>query len=169
MVKRALRYGLVLAVFLSGVFLLVVGLGGQPFLDPKQLLIDGVLFAIFIAFGIREFKSLDNGGYLHFWQGMSIGFMVYGIAIISFMVFLSVYFLVDEHFMSNYQEAARAYYEGKRALFEEEFGTDMYNKALDEVRNATPMALIGGAAIKKVFAAFLVTPVISLFLRKKPK
>ena len=169
MFKRALRYGLVLSAFLAGVFALIVGLGGQPFLDPKQLLIDGVLFAIFIAFAMREFKALDNDGYLHFWQGMTIGFMVYGISIVAFTAFLGLYFLLDENFMTSYQQAAMNYYESKRMLFEEEFGVEMYNKALEEVRNDTPGELIGGAAIKKVFAAFLVTPVISLFLRKKPK
>ncbi len=169
MLRRSTKYGLVAAAFAIGIFFMTMLLGESPFLDPNQLVIDIVLFSIFVGFAAREYKSLEKGGYLHFWEGMSIGFLVYSIAILTFVLSLYVYFFIQPEALQDYESAALAYYEMKRETFEREFGKDMYQSALEDVRNVTVSQLIWGAALKKLFAAFLVTPVMSIILRKKPK
>ncbi len=168
MIRISVKYGVVTSLFLMLVWALSIVFDGEPLLDPNQLIIDVVVFTIFIGFATKEFRSLSNPPVLHFWQGMTVGFVVYMVAVSLFVVVGYFYAILSENFLTNYQANALDYYSQKQELFVSEFGEEMYEKALDDVRNATISQLIWGAALKKVFAAFLVTPVISVILRKKP-
>ncbi len=169
MIKRSWKYGLLCSIFLIGIFAFTVFIGTNPFINFGSFLVDIVLFAVFVGFASYEFKNYANGGYLHFWQGMSIGFFVYIIAILSFAALLALYFLVNADFMAFYEKTGLAYYEGRRELWVEEFGQEAYDQQVQGIQGRSLWGLWGEALGKKVFAAVIPTPIMALILRKKPK
>ena len=109
MFKVAKKFGFACGGILIGIFMLSKSIGVVPFIDYNQFFLDIVFFAVFVGFASREFKRGFNGGYLHFWQGMTVGFFVYAIAIVIFLIFLIAYFLIDVNALQDYQQATRGY------------------------------------------------------------
>lgn len=169
MIRRSLKYSLICGLFLIGTFVLSFSFSINPFLDQNTLFIDVVLFGLFVGFASWEYKNYENSKFLHFWEGMTIGFFVYGIAIGTFIIFLFLYFWLDDSLLENYKVLATEYYENHRVEYLEQIGSDTYEQALLSVENATVSQLVFGTSLKKIFAAFIVTPVVSIILRKKPE
>ncbi|MEM9326701.1 MAG: DUF4199 domain-containing protein [Bacteroidota bacterium] len=169
MIQRAWKYGLFCALFLIGIFAFNYLRGTNPFLDRNLFLVDIVLFAVFVWFAAKEFKIYAYRGFLHFWQGMTIGFFVYTIAIFAYGVVLSIYLTADGEFLAFHQSSVLSYYESNRDLFVEKWSQEEFDKAIEVVNATTNWDLIRDAVIKKLFAAVIPTPIVALILRKKPK
>ena len=169
MIKRAWKYGVICGIFLLGIFAFTYYVGTNPFLDRTLVLVDIVLFALFAGFAMHEFKTYANGGYLHFWQGMTTGFIVYTIAVVLYGVVLAVYLSSNEGFLAFHHSSVLAYYEANKAMFIEKWSQEEYDKAISAVQQTTNWDLIRDGVIKKLFAAVIPTPIMALILRKKPK
>ena len=169
MFKVSIRYALFCSLFLVGLFFLSGVFGINPLIDLTHLFFDILIFAVFIFFGLKDFKTNFGEGYLHFWQGMTIGFFIYSLTALVFTVVLVVYFLIDQSAIPEYKEAAISFLESRRAVYEEQFGIEGFKVQLEGVEKVTLTDLVVSSAVKKIIAGFFVTPVISIILRKKPK
>ena len=169
MFKVAIRYALIGAIFLVVLFFLSGVFGVNPLIDLSHLLFDVIIFSVFIFFAEKDYKENLGNGFLHFWQGMTIGFFVYSSATLVFSLVLGIYFQTDPSILSDYQEAATAFLESKREQYTEQFGEGGFNIQLEGIKTVTLLDLWVSSAVKKIIAGFFVTPVISIILRKKPK
>ncbi len=110
-----------------------------------------------------------DGGLFHFWQGMTIGFLVYTVATAVFSVLLLVYFEIITEALSSYKIAAIEFLNAKKELYLEEFGTDEFQSQIAAIEEISSFDLVLSATLKKLLAGFFITPVISIILRKQPK
>lgn len=169
MVKSSVKYSILCGLFLAALFWVSVKFGSNPLLDIRHFLFDLVIYFLFIYFAQREFKTYSNDGYLHFWQGMSIAFIVYLPAAVIFTVSMLLILETDPGIMENYREGALAFLESKKDVLLEGISEEEYANRVSEVNSVTISSLVISSGLKKILAGFFVTPVVSIILRKKPK
>jgi len=169
MIKPSIKYAILCGVFVLGLFFVSMNFGSNPLLDPRHFFFDLAVFFLFIYFAGKEFKDVRNGGFLHFWQGISIGFIVFIPAVLIFSLALYVIFEVYPTLIEEYKEGAKAFLESRKEIFLEEFTEDQFEKQVVSVDDVTSSRLVLNTFWKKLFAGFLVTPVVAIILRKKPK
>lgn len=168
MLKVSLKYAVICGVFVIIAFYLSFYFGSNPLIDVRHLLFDVLIFALFIFFAEKEFKVYQNDGVLHFWQGMTIGFLVYTGASVIFFISQMIYFNVDSDALVNYQEAATNFLKERSDLFLEKLGEEGFQSQLAEIQKVTAWSLILNTSVKKLIAGFFITPLISIILRKQP-
>ena len=169
MLRRSIKYALICGFFTIGAFAVTFALEGNPFLDISHLLFDVLIFALFIGFAVYEFKSYEKGGYLKFWEGMTLSFLVYMQATVVFGIFLAIYFMVSNDPLQEYQQAATAFLESGKSTYLEKFSEERYQQEWDELQNLTLGGLFLNTLLKKIISGFFVAPIISIILRKNPK
>jgi hypothetical protein len=168
-IRNSARFALICGVFVSILFVLARYLNSNPLVEINHLFIDTVIFGVFIFFAASDFKKYRNGGILHFWQGMSIGFIVYFSASVIFTIFLLIYFQLDDTLLSDYIRDAMNFLEVRSDEYINEFGQEQFEEQKKAINETNAGGLVRTAAIKKIIAGLFVTPVISIILRKKPK
>ncbi len=166
--RSTFKYALIAGVFMILIYHLSFWLGVNPQIDLGHLFVDLVLIGLFVFFAEKDFKTYRNAGILHFWQGMTIGFLVYAIGAVVFLLGQIIYYHFDAEAVINYQSAATKFLEERSDLFIEKFGEEMYQIQLEEIHRVTQWDLIQESTLKKVIAGFFITPVISIILRKQP-
>ncbi|SNT13757.1 Protein of unknown function [Ekhidna lutea] len=169
MVKPALKYSILCGVFLIGLFFISINFGSNPLLDSRHFWFDLGVYFLFIFFAGKEHKDFRNGGFLHFWQGITIGFIVFIPAVLLFEGTLYLTLNVDSDLMEAYREGARALLKQNEEFYMEELGEAALKERYDAISDMTPAQLIQMTFRNKLFSAFLITPVVAIILRKKPK
>ena len=169
MAKSSIKYMLLCSVFLLGIFFISIGFGSNPLIDIRHFIFDVAVFFLFIFFAGKEFKDFNNGGFLHFWQGISIGFLVVIPAVIIFSLALYVIFELNPELIEGYKTGARAFLKEREDFFLEEFSPGQLKEQFEAIEDTTGLDLVLSTLGKKFFAGFFVTPVVSIILRKKPK
>ena len=166
--KSTLKFALLAGVFMIVIYHLSFWLGVNPQIDLGHLFVDLVLIGLFVFFAEKDYKTYKNDGILHFWQGMTIGFIVYAIGSAVFLLGQTIYYNFDADAVINYQSAATKFLEERSEIFIDKFGEDMYQLQLEEIQHVTKWDLIQESTVKKIIAGFFITPVISIILRKQP-
>ncbi|MEP5612153.1 MAG: DUF4199 domain-containing protein [Cyclobacteriaceae bacterium] len=169
MIKSSIKYSILCGFFLVTLFWVSVKFGSNPLLDIRHFLFDLVIYFLFIFFAQKEFKTYHNEGILHFWQGMTIAFVVYLPAAVISTVSLLLIFQMDPSIMENYREGALAFLESKKIVLLEGITQEEYMQRVNDVDAITSTDLVISSGLKKVLAGFFITPVVSIILRKKPK
>ncbi len=169
MLRRSIKYALICGVFTIGAFAVTFALGGNPFLDFSHLIFDVFIFGLFVGFAAYEYKSHEKGGYLKFWEGMSMAFLVYTQATIIFGIMLAVYFILSSDPLQEYQQAAIAFLEAEKSTYLEKFSEERYQEEWNDIQNLTLGGLFLNTLLKKIISGFFVAPVISIILKKNPK
>lgn len=169
MLKGSLKYSIACGVFLVIVYQVSSYFGLNPQINVAHLIFDAIIFGLFVFFAQKEFKTYENGGVLHFWQGMTLGFIVYATGSVIFILTLIIFFLFDVDAVIKYQEEATNFLNSRADMYKEQFGEAGFSRQLEEIKSVTASDLIMRSALKKLLAGFFVTPVISIILRKQPK
>ena len=169
MFKVSVKYALFCALFLLVLFFLSSFFGANPLIDLTHLFFDVIIIGVFIFFAQKDYKTNFYDGYLHFWQGMTLGFFVYTVVAVIFSLFLAAYLWLDPGVLAAYKESAIGFLSEKKDIYVEQFGEEGFQVQLDGIELVTAMDLSVSAGVKKIIAGFFVTPVISIILRKKPK
>ena len=165
----AIKYGSI-ATLLSIILFLVLYYAGQnPLLIPAFLDFRILLFPIFLVFSIREFKENHNSGFLHFWQGFSIGLTV--ILIIAFLMSVFIWIfgsVIEPEFVSNFIQASLDQIESAREKIQNAIGEEELTKVLEILPSTTLYDLALDYFLKSLPYGLFLTIIISLILRKKP-
>ncbi|WP_425392579.1 DUF4199 domain-containing protein [Ekhidna sp.] len=169
MIKPSIKYAILCGLFLIGFFFISINFGSNPLLDSRHFWFDLGVYFLFIFFAGKEYKDFRNNGYLHFWQGISIGFIVFIPAILIFEAALFASFQLNADLLQAYKDGATALLESNEAFYAEELGQEALDNRYEEIASITPVQLIQLTFRNKLFSAFLITPVVAIILRKKPK
>lgn len=169
MVKTTLKYAIVCGIFLYALFFASRYFDSNPFIDISQLLFDFIIFLMFILFAAKEFKKFENDGILHFWQGMTVGFLLYTPAILIFALLVYLQQSLQGNLLDEYQQEAMRYLEERKDIYIEDFGADQYQSQKEAITDMTFRRLLWSSVLKKVVVGLFVTPIIAVLLRKKPK
>lgn len=166
--KLSLKYALICGTFLVLIFWLSFRFGSNPLIDFRHLFFDLILFALFIFFSNKEFKTYRNGGILHFWQGMTLGFFTYLPATVIFLVGVSLFFYFDPELLAGFKVEAIEFMERNKTEFLMDLSEQEYASRVKRVEEVTDGQMVASAALKKFLAGMFVSPVIAIILRKKP-
>jgi len=169
MIKPTLKYSLLCGIFLVGLFFISINFGSNPLLDSRHFWFDLGTYFLFIFFAGKEYKDFRNDGILHFWQGISIGFIVFIPAILFFEGVLFITLQSSSDLLEMYKEGAEALMKANEEFYKEELGEEALNERYATIADITPAQLVQMTFRNKLFSAFLITPVVAIILRKKPK
>lgn len=164
MIKPTIKYGVLCGVFLIALFVVL----GSAMMDMKHSFFDSIIIAVFIFFAAKEFKTYHNNGVLHFWQGMTIGFIVYSIATVLFCVTIAVLYAVNHSWLDNYILDATNQLTQHREKFPEKISESELTKKIGEIKQTTNSLLVADSFLRKLISGLFVSPIISIILRRKP-
>ncbi|MEM6642292.1 MAG: DUF4199 domain-containing protein [Bacteroidota bacterium] len=167
MIKTSLKYAVICGLFLSAIFIVSMKFGSNPLIDVRHFLFDLGIFFLFIFFACKEHRHFRNKGKFHFWEGISIGFVVFIPAVLFFLTVLFVLFQLYPDLIIDYRVGAREFIEGRKEVFLERFTEQEFNTQIKSIDSITSSDLMYGTLWKKLFAGFFVTPIVSIILRKK--
>ena len=169
MYKRSIKYALICGVFTIGAFAVTFAMEGNPFLDVSHMILDVFIFALFMGFAAYEFKIQEKAGFLKFWEGMTMSFLIYTQATLLFGIMLAIYFIVSADPLEAYQQAALAFLEAEKETYLQKFDKNRYQQEWNDIQNLTLSGLFLNTLLKKIISGFFVAPVISIILKKNPK
>lgn len=168
MLKPTLKYAVLCGVFLSALFFVSLKFGSNPLLDQRHFFFDLAVFFLFIFFAGKEYKDFRNKGIFHFWQGISIGFIVLIPSILIFSFFLFVIFNLYPELIDQYKIGAKSMVNTQREMIIENFGENAVQDQFEQINARTYFDMILRNSGWKILSGFLVTPVVSIILRRKP-
>jgi len=163
-----IKFGLIGAAINIAMFFILHWTGSNPLLEMRVF--DFFIIPVFIFFGIKEFRDTFNQGLMEFWQGMTLGFFIYGTIALLYSTFLwiALQFADPEMLQSYITESLNVINENKDVLTEE-MGADSYQTSYDEVSKTTAFDLSTDSFVKKAGIGFLITSLLSTVLKKQPK
>ncbi|MEP5676724.1 MAG: DUF4199 domain-containing protein [Lentilitoribacter sp.] len=156
-------------IFLIGIFFVSINFGSNPLLDSRHFWFDLGVYFLFIFFAGKEFKDFRNDGFLHFWQGISIGFIVFIPAILLFEATFYIITQTDSSILEAYKNGATMLLKKNEEFYLIELGEKTLNERYRSISNMSSAQLVQMTFRNKLFSAFLITPVVAIILRKKPK
>lgn len=168
MLSVSVKYGLLAASLSIILFSALYFFGKNPLLIPLFLDFRILIFAIFLLFGIRDFKDNKNGGILHFWQGFVTGAVI--VIIVGTIMGLFIFLLgsvIDHSFTGNYINEMLQNITGAKEKIISEYGQEVYDKAVKLIPTTTLADLSLDYFLKTIPIGLIITFLISLAFRRK--
>lgn len=168
-----LKYGVIGA--LLGILLIVALFyaGRHPLLIPAMLDFRIILFAIFIFFGLKEFRDYHNNNILNFWQGMVISFIIYMIIGVVVGLFIILFANIVPQFLTDYITGAVQGLElDKKQLVSEgdiRITPEEFDRQIMLLKEMKPSLLAVDYIIKSCFIGFFIAIILSVILRRTEK
>lgn len=165
--RVGLKYGAVSGVLSVLLFFAVVLLGDNPLIATQWF--DYILIPVFVYLAVREFKRYENGSFLLFWQGASVGFVTY---VLSGLIFILVAYgylsTLGETWIIDYRQHQVELLEENREAAIEEMGEANYERALQNLPNESIVTILSENIFHKLRIGILFTLAIVLLQRKSP-
>ena len=166
--KVPLKFGLIGAAINIGMFFVLHWTGSNPLLEMRVF--DFFIIPVFIFFGIKEFRDTFNQGLIEFWQGMTVGFFIYGCIALLYSLFLWIALqFADPEMLDFYISESLNVIKENKDLLTEEMGVESYQSSYEEVSKTTALDLALDSLVKKAGIGFLLTSVLSTILKNQPK
>ena len=162
-----LKFGFMGGVLSIGLFLTLHLIGENPLILTKRLPFAFILVPLFIFFSVKEFRDFKNGGTLHFWQGIIIGFVNYTIIALISSLFIWV-FLERFHpeTLTEFIQSSLLLIEKNKENTIKAYGLEIYENLLAEIENTTAYIIAVDDIVRKWLIGFFFTIVLSVILRK---
>jgi hypothetical protein len=162
-----LRYGLVSGVLSAVLFFTVTLFGENPLIVNKWF--DGFLIPVLVFVAIREFRIYYNARGLQFWQGASVGFVVYGLTALVFALVVGAYLATaGQPWVADYVADRVALVQENQEEFSQELGEETYRQVLTEVEATDTLDLVLDDAFRKLMIGLFVTLIIATVQRRPP-
>jgi len=167
--RVSMRYGIMGAVLSEVLFIILYYSGMHPFLIPAMLDFRLLVFPIILIFGIREFRVNIRGGYLHFWEGMSIGLLEVLIFSVFMMIFVLIFGgVIEKDFVQEYVSGLQEQLIAGKEKFSGSVGEETFSKTLEILPSTTVFHLALDYFLKSWPLGLFLIIIITLILRKKP-
>lgn len=165
--RVGLKYGLVSGGLAIVLFFVIMLFDENPLIVNKWF--DYFLIAVFVYFGVREFRRYEQGGYLQFWQGISVGFVTYATSALLFAVVIGIYlFTLGQPWVANFVADRTAMVEENRENFVQELGEATYQQVRREVAATTTFDILLDDFFRKIMAGLFVTLIVAMVQRRNP-
>ncbi|UXX79650.1 DUF4199 domain-containing protein [Reichenbachiella carrageenanivorans] len=166
--KVPLKFGLIGASINIAMYFVLYLTDSNPLMEMRVF--DFFIIPIFIFFGIKEFRDIFNQRVMEFWQGMTVGFFIYGTIALLYSIFLWIALeFSDGEILQEYITESLNVIKENKDILTEEMGIDSYQSSFDEVSQTTAIDLALDSLFKKAGIGFLLTSVLSTVLKKQPK
>lgn len=162
------RFGTIAGGLTIILFLVLFLMDVNPLIESR--IVDLVLIPIFLYFGLKDFRDYRNGGILHYWQGMTVGVIIYLLmALISSIWILSFLELISPDLLVKYILDRTELLESSKLQIIEQMGEQTFLDSKAELQDITAFDLALDDFLKKSIIGLMLTIMISVILRKKPK
>lgn len=166
-VAVGVKYGLVSGGLAIVLFFVIMLFDENPLIVNKWF--DYFLLAVFVYFGVREFRQYYNGGFLQFWQGISVGFVTYTTSALLFVAAIGIYLVTyGQAWVDNYVSDRTAMVEENRDNFVKELGESTYQRVRREVQATTTTDILLDDFFRKLMAGLFITLIIAMVQRRSP-
>ncbi len=166
-VAVGLRYGLVSGGLAVVLFFAITLFEENPLIVNKWF--DYFLLAVFVFVAVREFRLYYQGGFLQFWQGISVGFVTYATSALLFVILIGIYLnTLGQPWVNDFVADRTAMVEENRENFVEELGEETYRQVRREVAATTITDVLLDDFFRKLMAGLFVTLVVAMVQRKSP-
>lgn len=164
LVKIPLRFSLIASFFVVLMFFLIILLDKNPVIYTSNIIFIGPMLSIFLFLSIKAFRDVNPDG-LRFWQGFSIGLIYTVIFALCYAAFLWLYANVfDVVYFDEYRSMITEKIRAGRDMLVDQMGEEGYQDYLRSGESSNGR-IIGSLAFNNILIGFLVTPLISLFMR----
>lgn len=167
LIQVAIKFGLIGGLMSIIGLLVLFYIGKHPFLQNPFLDTRWPLFGLFIFFSIKIFRD-ENGGTLHFWQGLVVGFLVYFIMIQISAAFIAIFGSIEStQFLSSYISGAIEHINtNKEALLESNINEETLTEILQILPNTTANTLAFDYFLKSMPMGLILTLLLSVVMRR---
>ena len=166
LIHVALRYGSVASLLLMVLFMVMFYLGKHPMSIPLFFDIRLLILPIFMVIGMKDFRDNLQSGNLHFWQGFSIGFIIF-LTISFFMAFFIIVFVwADGSFLDSYIAERVQLLTQFRSHLAETIGDETIQLQLEKLPLTTSFDLAIDYFSKTLVIGLFLNIIISIILRK---
>lgn len=166
LLKIPLLFGLVTGLLAFGYFLALYALGFTPLGNIRTP--DFGLYIITISYACWYYRKHYGQGWLHLWEGLTIGYVVNMTA--AFIAGWLIYFFVvyiDPGVFTAYLNDMQQLLTDTKSELVEQIGEEEYQTLFNKVRDNEPETLITDEISKKFLMGIIPILLISLFFRKQ--
>lgn len=163
-----IKFGVTGAALIISMFLVFYFSSANPLVEMGMF--DFFILPIFLFLGIKEYRDTFNNKLLEFWQGMTLGFFCYlVIAILTSLFILFFVTVINPDVLDTYVVSRLEILESGRENIIEKMGENSYQESLLEIKNITLSDVILDNFLKKTMIGMLLTIMISIITKRKPK
>jgi len=166
LVSVPITFGLIGSGLFITMFLVTYYIEKNPLIDLQ--LFDFILIPIFLFMAMKQYRDYMNDKILHFWQGMTIGFITFiVIGLLSgFFVYIMLT-LIDPEILTAYIVHTSNLFVAKREEFIQQFGKQLYKDSVETNLQTTAMKMGIDDFLKKAGIGFMLTIPIAVILRRR--
>jgi len=162
------KYGMVGSLLNILALLVLFYLGRHPLLLSPVLDARLPLYALFIFVSFKVFKEEYNDGIMDFWQGMTIGMIVYILMAMLTATFIFVFSEISTtNFLTEYIRIATGQLVEHKATFIETIGEKTYFDTLAQLPKTLPIHLAVDYLLKSMPIGLFLTLIMSILMRNK--
>jgi uncharacterized protein DUF4199 len=162
------KYGLVGSLLNILALLVLFYLGRHPLLITPVLDARLPLYGLFIFVGFKVFKEEYNQGVMHFWQGMTIGMILYILMAVLTSTFIFIFSEISAtNFLSEYIRIATGQLVANKNTFIETIGEKTYFDTLAQLPKTLPIHLAMDYLLKSMPIGLFLTLILSILMRNK--
>ena len=165
-IKVPLKYGIFGSMMVVVMFLVFYFAGSNPLIEMNTF--DFFILPIFLFFGVKEFRDNFNGKYLEFWEGMTVGFIIYATIALLTSLFIFVFLISDGGtLLAGYIQSTAEGFEATRPETIKELGEAIYVQELQDIKSTTASIVFLDNLFRKAAVGLLLTIMLSVITRKK--
>ncbi len=168
LIQTPLKYGLIASGLLALLFVVLYSMDKHPLFVPLFLDIRLIMLPIFMFVAMKDFRDGQNGGVLHFWQGLSIGFITFTTIAVLMAVFIAFFAEVSADFLDQYISSRVELFETNKAQFSEALNEEFVQGQIDALPLTSPFDLAVDYFWKTVGIGIFLNIILAVILRKQP-
>lgn len=164
-----MKYGVIASGLLALLFVILYYSGKHPLFVPLFLDIRLIMLPVFMFFAMKDFRDSQNGGVLHFWQGLTIGFLTFitvGLLMSVFITLLSEY---SSSFLSDFISSNIELFEKKLKMLQEEKSRAIFQEQINKLPFTSTFDLALDYFFKTALIGVFLNIILAVVLRKQPK
>ncbi|MES2732178.1 MAG: DUF4199 domain-containing protein [Bacteroidota bacterium] len=165
--KVAFFFGLVSGGVAFTFFLFLYWKATDP-LNNGRLLMDCLSGLLFVIAALLYFRKVIRGGWLHFWEALSIGFLTNLLsALVSAVLILLFITKVDTSVLPTHLHQLEQMLLLRKKEYVILAGEDNFKRQLEQTRLTTPMDMFWDELGKKGIIGFFLVLFVSILLRRQ--
>jgi putative flippase GtrA len=162
------KYGLVGSILNILALLVLYYLGSHPLLLSPIFDTRLPLYALFIFVGYKVFKDEYNNRIMHFWQGMTLGMIIYIVMALLTSSFIYIFGEIEStKFLSEYIRIATGQLVVNKEMFIESIGEKTFIDTIAQLPQTRSIHLATDYLLKSIPIGLFLTIILSVLMRNK--
>lgn len=168
LVILSVKYGAAASLLLISLFIALFYMGKHP-INISVLDIRFLILPLFMVIGMKDFRDNKNKSTLHFWQGLSVGAIIFTTIGILVSLFIIAFSTMDPDFLQVYIDERITLITDHKEAFIEKLSETTVQGQLEKLPLTTSFNLAIDYFVRTLAIGLILNVIISIILRKQPK